>query len=250
MSADGAWEEYVPAQGRPARDEAIAILSKASSLRLTTKAIELIGNPTHVVLLIDRAGHRVGLRGDNGETSYAFPLRRYGGSHIWNVAIGGFRQWAEIDVSKRTEYPVELVEYRTLAFRLTDSAASGEFEEFRYKSMSLSQLSPNVAISKNGNLTLNHAAREQLGEATRVVLLYNKSRRAIGIRPAGDEERHARTLRKAPTQRTWTLSGEGFLKAYGIPHEEGRSYQPTLTENVLVVDLDNPKPRRRKIREA
>jgi hypothetical protein len=200
--------------------------------------------------MFDRAGQRVGLRADDGNTRYAFPLRRYGGGHIWNVAAGGFRNWAGIALDQRREFPIERIDSQTLCFRLGDSSEDGELEEFIHKSVAISHLSPNVAISRNGNLTLNLACMELLGSTEKVVLLYNSSLKAVGLRPAKPDERHARPIRKASTQRTWTVSAAGFLKAFGIEHDEGRSYEPAQEDSILVIGLNNPKPvRRRKVIE-
>lgn len=151
-----------------------------------------------------------------------------GGGHIWNVAGGGFRNWAGINTDKRREFPVEKIADDTFFFKLAETDETGEFEEFVHKSVAIAQLAPNIAVSRNGNLTLNFATVQLLGSPDGVVLLYNDEIRAIGVRPARPEERHARPLRKASSQRTWTVSAEGFLKAFGIEHEEGRSYQPVL----------------------
>lgn len=240
------WQEYVPAQARPAKDEALAIMSGAPALRMTAKAIELIGNPSHVILLFDRKGLRVALRSDEGNTQHAFPLRRYGGGHIPNVAAGGFRNWAGITLNERREFPVEQLDDRTLCFSLGDADEVGDFEEFTYKSVALSHLAPNVAISKNGNLTLNLASMQLLGSPDRAVLLYNAGLNAIGLRPAKTEERHARPIRKASSQRTWTVSATGFLKTFGLEHDEGRSYEPATEGEMLIVDLNRPKPGRQR----
>lgn len=240
------WQEYVPTQASPPRDEAVAIMSRAASLRLTAKAIDLIAKPTHLILMFDRVGQRVGLRADDGSTRYAFPLRRYGGGHILNVAIGGFRNWAGITLDERREFPVEQVDSQTLCFSLTDSDQHGEFEEFIHKSVAISHLSPNVAISRNGNLTLNLASMELIGSPDKVVLLYNSSLNAIGLRPAKPDERHARPIRRASTQRTWTVSATGFLKAFNVEHDEGRSYEAAQRESMLIINLNSPKAVRRR----
>jgi hypothetical protein len=206
----------------------------------------MIGNPQYVVLLYDRLGCRIGIRPESGEVRHAFPVRRYGTGQTWNIAIGGFRKWAEIGISQRTEFAVEVSE-GLLVIRLKQDKEPGPFEEFIYKSVALSHLSPNVAISRNGHMTLNHAAKELLGPNDRVILLYNRSLSCIGLRPAREDERHARPVRKASTQRTWAISAAGFLKAFDIEHPEGRSYEPTIRDGILLVDLNRPKaPRPRR----
>jgi len=165
---------------------------------------------------------------------------------MFNIAIGGFRQWAGIDIGERREFPVERDDSGMLVFSIADHVeGTGDFEEFLLKSVNISQMGPNVAISKTGNITLNSAATQLLGMAERVILLYHAGRCAIGLRAATSEERHSRPMRKAKNQRTWVIAGEGFLKEFAIPHAEGRSYQPNAEGGILVVSLDAPKPSRR-----
>ena len=215
---DGNWVEYVPDVRRPGRSEAVAILGKGGSLRLTPAAVELIGNPGHVVLLFDRRGRRVGIRVANNEIRHAFPLKRYGGGTMWNVSFGGFLKWADISYEQRRDFAVQRLDEETLVIELGDAKDElGEFEEFTFKSVAIAQLAPNVSISRNGNMTMNLATKKLLGDADRLILLYNETERLIGLRPAKSEDLHARPLRQAATQRTWTLSAEGFPQTISNP---------------------------------
>jgi hypothetical protein len=241
------WVEYEPAARRLGQGEAIALVGKGSSIRLTQEAIDSIGQPPYVVFLFDRQGQRVAIRASRGEVRHAFPLKRYGGGKVWVVAAGGFLKWANIAHDRRRDFAVQTLDDHTLVFQIDSGReALGEFEEFIHKSVAISQIGPNVSISRNGNVTMNLATRKLLGDADRVVLMYNETNRLMGIRPASVTDRHAASLRPASTQRTWTLSAEGFLKRFSIPHDEGRSYEPKVRDGVLVVDLNSPKPSRRR----
>ena len=239
-----AWKEYIPAVVRPRANDALAIVGRGKQIRITPAAVEALGNPTHVVLLFDKIGRRVALRASQGEESYSFPLKRYGGGKVSTISAEGFLRWAEIDHSERREFRVQKLTDRTVAFQLCDGADDdGEFTEFRLKGAALSHQAPNVSISRNGNLTLNRPAMELIRDAGRVVLLFDDEDRRIGLRPAADES-HARPARPSSGQRTWTISAEGFLKQFGVVHSEGRSYEPTEQDGVLVIDLNRPKPPR------
>ncbi len=244
MTNDG-WIEYIPETRRPRAGEAIAIIGLTQSLRVTPEVLAYIGNPTHVILLFDRHGQRVGLRAATGDTKHAFPPRRYGGGNLWNIAFGGFLRWAGIANDQHREFEVQRLDEKTVIFGLGDGPLeSGDFEEFTLKGVAASHQSPNVSISRNGNMTLNCATKQLVRDAESLVLLFNEESRLIGLRPARPDERHSRQLRQASTQRTWTLSAEGFLKRFQIDHSEGRSYEPTLVGDLLVINLDQPKPPR------
>jgi hypothetical protein len=151
----------------------------------------------------------------------------------------------EIGSEKRQDFAVQRLDEQTLVFELDDaSEEQGEFEEFTFKSVAISQLAPNVSIGRHGNMSMNLATKKLLGDVDRVILLYNETERLIGLRPATAEERHAKPLRQSATQRTWALSAEGFLKRFQILHDSGRSYEPRPIEGMVVIDLSSPKPPR------
>jgi hypothetical protein len=211
---------------------------------LTPEAIKAIGSPSHVVLLFDREGQRIGVRASKAEVHHAFPLKRYGDATIFQVSAGGFTKWAGINTDKRIEYPVEKADEQTIAFRLDGEKQAGEFEEYRFKNIALADLTPNVSVGRNGHITFNRPTMELIGFADRVVLLCDPAQRLIGFKPS-PEASNARPIRQSSGQQTWTLAGEGFLKQFGIHQDAGRSYEPHLEQEVLIVDLNHPKPARR-----
>jgi hypothetical protein len=155
------WTEYRPKARRLESGDALAIIDASPSLRLTTGAVRLLGNPSHVVLLFDQKGRRVGITAAIGEVQHSFPLRRYGGGHLWHVSIGGFRTWANIAIEKRREFKAEPIADRTISFSVSRGELEpGDFEEFVLKGVALSGLSPNASISRNGSITLNWSARD------------------------------------------------------------------------------------------
>jgi hypothetical protein len=245
-TSTASWIEYVPEVTRPRAGEPLAIVGRGSALRLTDAALALIGTPSYVILHFDRVGRRVALSASSKEVRHAFPVRRYGSGTMWNVAAGGFIKWADISSEVRRDFPVKAISEHMIAFDLNEGAeGDGEFEEFTYKSVAIAQISPNVSISRNGNLTLNASSRSLAPDYDRFVLLYDPANRLVGLRPTTAGERHARPLRQSGSQRTWTISAAGFLKKFGIEHEHGRSYELTEQDGVLIIDLNKPKPPRR-----
>jgi hypothetical protein len=92
---------------------------------------------------------------------------------------------------------------------------------------------------------MNQAAKSMIPSAERVIFMYNPGKQHVGFQPSSDPKL-SRPLRKTKGQNTWSLAGEGFLKAYNIDHHNGRSYEPYMDGDVLVVDLHKPKPQRKR----
>lgn len=245
------WQEYVPSMSRPRATDALAIVGRGKQIRITPAVVEALGSPSHVVLSYDFQGHRVRINRSSADVPYAFPLKRYGGGLISTISSEGFLRWSGIDYSQRREFRVQRLDRSAVVFQVDDAGdMGGEFVQFELKGPALTHSTPNVSISRNGNITLNKAAKDLVDSSDSFVLLYDAENQLIGLRP-GRGEPNARRVRASSNQRTWTISAEGFLKHFGVMHSEGRSYLPTLDGGVLVLDLRRAKePRRRSMKRG
>lgn len=71
---------------------------------------------------------------------------------------------------------------------------------------------PSLRIGTHKNGSLNSAAYRLLGEPERVVLMFDESRRAIGIRAAHKDDTHSQRL----ADTNYSTSFMGFCKEHGI----------------------------------
>lgn len=93
-----------------------------------------------------------------------------------------------------------------------------------------------LTIRKDGaSLALNRGAWEALGEPDRVVLLYDRRRGAVGVRPAPAEDPYAYAVSRA--RGAFVVSGKAFARHYGIRAEAARRYPAVVEEGVLVARL-------------
>lgn len=238
------WTEYVPERSARRHGQPTAVVGSNGDLRITPDVVAMMGDPTHVTLHFDKTGRRVALRAVKPGPRHAFPLKQYRGNAMYNISSYGFFKWAGEAIGTRRQFSVEPLDSTSVVIDLGDGGDEGEFEEFLLKGALLVHAQPNASVSRNGHITLNDAATSIFGRPEFVVMLFDQSTRRIGLRRATTEA-NARPLRKAGAQGTWVLAAEGFLKRFGIPHDEGRSYEPSLEDDILVIDLNQPKAARR-----
>jgi hypothetical protein len=88
-------------------------------------------------------------------------------------------------------------------------------------------------IRKGGtSLALNREAWEALGEPDRVVLLYDRRRKAVGVRPAPPEDPDAYAVGRP--RGAFVVSARAFVRHYGITAEAARRYDAAVEDGVLV----------------
>jgi hypothetical protein len=126
--------------------------------------------------------------------------------------------------------------------RMSDAELDG-FETFHRPTAPVSG-EPSITIQSRGNLGLNAAAYEALGEPESVVLLFNRAKRVIALRAVDPHVPEAYPVSRQGQANSWTISGRAFLKEYGIPIGEARRYRASpLGDDVLTVDLNqDPAP--------
>ncbi len=111
------------------------------------------------------------------------------------------------------------------------------FEEFdQYHSRSVKALF--VTIQRRGNFSLNRATFKALGEPGAVKLLFNRSRRQIGFRPANSNDFCSVPVRRQGHSGSYLVAGLTFCKEYEIDTDTARRYEGIVQEGVLIVDLN------------
>jgi hypothetical protein len=106
----------------------------------------------------------------------------------------------------------------------------------------LERAAPRVTLRRDRRLSLNQAAYDLLGCPAAVALLYDASRRAIGLRaPPGDTAQHFR-VQKQGTSTNYLVDAVPFIRHYGIDHSQLTVFEPVqLEEGILVLPLDQAR---------
>lgn len=112
------------------------------------------------------------------------------------------------------------------------------FEEFAGRGTKSPSAGPRVTLQKSGKLSLNDAAVRALGNPKALVLLYDTSTKAIGLRVAPRQNSNAYSLGSHGMSGTRVISARAFAKHYGIDLSRTRSFDATLEDGVLVIELD------------
>lgn len=115
------------------------------------------------------------------------------------------------------------------------------WEEFDRRSAP-SPRTPTVTIQRKGMLSLNRAAYDLLGGAKSVTLMYNRDRRAIGLRPCAPDNPRAYPVRIQGNGATYIVAGTAFSQRYGVDTSVARRYRPEKQGDLLVVDLNQDAP--------
>lgn len=116
-----------------------------------------------------------------------------------------------------------------------------EFETFTRRMIPLVK-TPSVTIQKRGMMSFNKAAHVALGSPKAVELLFDKTRKIIGIRPVDPEVDHAYPVRSQTNKDDgpYMVSGAAFTKYYGIATDEARRWNADLEDGILCIDLRHP----------
>ncbi len=96
---------------------------------------------------------------------------------------------------------------------------------------------PRVSVQLRGNVGLNKAAFEALGEPEAVVFRYSDDRRAFALRPAQIGEKGARLVRKQNASNSYVIGAKAFANLMRFK-EHLQTFRPTVSEGMLIVDLN------------
>lgn len=95
----------------PTVNEPMATVQKGGkSISLNRAAYELIGDPSHVVLLYDEKRQVIGMRPSDGDVRWAYPVKKQGRSVSYLVSSTAFTTMHKIDVSIARRFAATLYE--------------------------------------------------------------------------------------------------------------------------------------------
>lgn len=96
---------------------------------------------------------------------------------------------------------------------------------------------PSVTVQRKGIVSINAPAHKLIGNAQVVELLFDPSRRVMGLRPA---EPSPRTYElRSPSKSGQTLvSATAFMKTYDIDTSVSRRYDPFEEDGMLCIDFN------------
>ena len=103
---------------------------------------------------------------------------------------------------------------------------------------------PSVTVGLNGQLRFNRACDDKWlksKDATHVLLMFDRQRGLIGLRPCGEGVAHACPLRDSKAGRT--CSAISFLRYYEVDFSKTKVYPARWDEqaNAIVLDLREGK---------
>ncbi len=112
------------------------------------------------------------------------------------------------------------------------------FERFEKKGGRHSD--PRVSISAAGQISLNRSTIDKYFSKIRFVHLYfDKDKSVIGIKAANKEADNAFKLTSNEIQSNSSISGNSFLKHYGIDYKTTKQYVPAWNdkEEMLIIKV-------------
>jgi hypothetical protein len=127
------------------------------------------------------------------------------------------------------------------------------FEKFVHKGGRAKYSFPVLTIQASGGMVLNDLAHDLLGRPERVVLLYDRDEKLIGLQPASKVDKtYSFPIRNSGLpgyDPIWALSAKSFCNYYGVDTEVTRRYLVKGKDELFVVDLKDPiaalKPRKK-----
>jgi len=116
------------------------------------------------------------------------------------------------------------------------------FEKFIPQRLTTKQ--PKITILPRGMLWLNFVTAKNFFEGfNRTVLLYDKERKVIGLRPSNEEKcSYCLSRSKDGKHRDIVVSAIAFLNHFKISHEKKRSYRPTWNQEEKLLEIDLTQP--------
>jgi len=112
-------------------------------------------------------------------------------------------------------------------------------ELFDHTGASKADKRPYISLQVRGSFQINRAAFELMGSPKAVHLLYDRTRRIIGFRPAKEGERASYTVR-TPNASTYAVSGQAFVNHYELELVQTRRYQAQKYGDAVLIDLNTP----------
>ncbi len=102
-----------------------------------------------------------------------------------------------------------------------------------------------VTVEIKGRITVSAEASRVFGTPEAVEMLYDRHKNVLAIRPASLKTRYA--LRTGPRKPrptagagSFTISGIGFCRYFGIPTTTSRRFRVEVFDGMLIADLNKP----------
>lgn len=109
------------------------------------------------------------------------------------------------------------------------------FETFTQRT-ARTESEPSITIQKRGVISMNKPAYVLLGEPKAVELLYDAEKKVVGLRAATPRKAYSYKVR--PVGSSFCVTGQAFVKYYGISTDAAKRYPAQLYEqDVVGVDL-------------
>lgn len=98
-----------------------------------------------------------------------------------------------------------------------------------------------VSVRRGGDIAMNQPAYKAVQEPEAVVLMYDRTKRSIAIKPCAADDVNAFRVRRGwengKMDRSATVCAKGFLRFFKLVHDTARRYNARYDNGMLVVDL-------------
>jgi hypothetical protein len=97
---------------------------------------------------------------------------------------------------------------------------------------------PVISIQRSGGININKAAYEALGGPERVILLFDRGERIVGMRRTEPSDPRGYAVRPQTRSSSYMVSGKTFLRFYGVDTTSTLRLPATMYGEVLGAKLD------------
>lgn len=116
---------------------------------------------------------------------------------------------------------------------------SWDWEEFTHKSDYRTEMM-RISLNARGHFLLNRKTVSELGDPEGVVLLFERSRRLIGIKASPLDVEHSYELKHQGSTNNFFIRAKSFCNYYSINVGDSISFNDVFIDNGMVVlNLDN-----------
>ncbi len=114
-----------------------------------------------------------------------------------------------------------------------------KWEEFTQKSNYRAEMM-RISLNARGQFLLNQKAVTELGDPQAVVLLFDRTRRLIGLKASEADVEHSYELKRQSSSQNYLIRAKSFCTFYRIDVGDPVVFNdPRMEKGVLVLALDN-----------
>jgi hypothetical protein len=97
---------------------------------------------------------------------------------------------------------------------------------------------PRVGLSRRGYFSLNKAAYQLLGQPSRVLLLYDRERAIVGLKPADEDTPHSYKVVQQGKSQSHVIAAKAFCDHYEIAYgDEALHFRPRKEGDLLIFEV-------------